>query len=140
MSKTDTDRKLYNQIMKALRNVSYKSPTRYKVLQKAFAFRGASPLTKRMNSWYFCNDCGESFMKNQINVDHINPIVPVTGFVSWDDTIDRMFCDESGLQVLCKGCHTKKSIGENAQRPRNPARKKKAVPRMKPSRLRNKRQ
>jgi 5-methylcytosine-specific restriction endonuclease McrA len=50
-------------------------------------------------------------------VDHINPIVdPALGFTSWDDYIERMFCEESGLQVLCKSCHDAKSKEENERR------------------------
>jgi len=54
-------------------------------------------------------------MKNTF-CDHISPIVPVTGWVSWDDCIERMFCEEENLQILCKACHDDKSAGEAKQR------------------------
>jgi 5-methylcytosine-specific restriction endonuclease McrA len=48
-----------------------------------------------------------------IFVDHIVPIVdPAVGFVSWDSVIDRMFCDSSNLQLLCRACHKIKSQEE----------------------------
>ena len=54
--------------------------------------------------------------KRRINnavVDHIQPIIdPVTGFKSWDDTIDRMFCESDNLQVLCHDCHKHKTQDE----------------------------
>ena len=54
--------------------------------------------------------------KKRINnavVDHIAPVVdPVTGFISWDDTIARMFVEEEGLQVLCHKCHSRKTMEE----------------------------
>lgn len=48
-----------------------------------------------------------------IYVDHIIPIIdPAVGFVSWDETIDRMFCDSDNLQLLCGDCHKDKSQEE----------------------------
>lgn len=56
--------------------------------------------------------------KRRINnavVDHIHPVIdPAVGFVSWDDVIKRMFCEEDGLQVLCHECHSKKTADERA--------------------------
>jgi hypothetical protein len=48
-----------------------------------------------------------------IFVDHIEPIIdPAVGFTTWDECIDRMFCDSSNLQLLCKVCHSVKSQEE----------------------------
>jgi hypothetical protein len=75
---------------------------------------------------YRCDGCNgivpptifdESKGKRTANifVDHIVPIIdPAIGFVSWDITIDRMFCDSINLQLLCKDCHMKKSQDEIA--------------------------
>ena len=49
-------------------------------------------------------------------VDHIEPIVPVTGWISWDSCIERMFCEAKNLQLLCKSCHDSKSKEEAAER------------------------
>jgi len=49
-------------------------------------------------------------------VDHIDPVVPLTGVVSWDDTIKRMFVEIDGLQVLCRTCHNKKTKDERQRR------------------------
>ena len=50
---------------------------------------------------------------NNAVVDHIHPVInPKTGFVSWDDTIKRMFCEADGLQVLCHKCHSRKTMDE----------------------------
>lgn len=75
--------------------------------------------------WYLCAGCGEEVptttlsnrkrVKN-IFVDHIDPIVPVTGWVSWDHCINQMFCEEENLQVLCSSCHTTKTAEEAALR------------------------
>jgi 5-methylcytosine-specific restriction endonuclease McrA len=74
--------------------------------------------------FYKCNGCKEEVTasikidgkrrKNAI-VDHIKPIIdPVIGFTTWDDCINRMFCEKDNLQVLCHACHTDKSNAERA--------------------------
>ncbi len=76
---------------------------------------------------YLCNGCKEEIPKtvldpdtrkrvNNVHVDHIEPIVPVTGWVSWDSCINRMFCEQDNLQVLCSKCHKVVTDEENAQR------------------------
>lgn len=74
---------------------------------------------------YLCAGCNEEIptsirvdgkRKNNIHVDHIKPIVdPTKGWESWDDTIERMFCETDNLQVLCTECHDVKSNEEKAQ-------------------------
>jgi hypothetical protein len=50
-----------------------------------------------------------------IFVDHIEPIIdPNTGFTTWDDCIERMFCEKVNLQLLCRACHDIKSNEERA--------------------------
>lgn len=73
---------------------------------------------------YLCNGCKEEVpasivvngkrVKNAL-VDHIEPIVdPNVGFTTWDEFIDRLFCEEDNLQVLCHECHTEKTNEERA--------------------------
>ena len=53
-------------------------------------------------------------------VDHIEPVIdPEKGFVSWDETIKRLFCEESGFQVLCNDCHKNKTKDEQEKRRNN---------------------
>ncbi len=48
-----------------------------------------------------------------VYVDHVNPIIdPSTGFVSWDEFIEALYCDSSNLQVMCLECHSKKTAEE----------------------------
>lgn len=50
-------------------------------------------------------------------IDHIESVVPVTGFDNWQAYVDRLFCSAENLQVLCKEpCHKEKSLKENAER------------------------
>jgi hypothetical protein len=51
-----------------------------------------------------------------VAIDHIAPVVPLTGFDSWDGVIDRLFCDEEGLQLLCRDCHEIKCQEETSGR------------------------
>lgn len=46
-------------------------------------------------------------------VDHIVPVIdPAVGWTTWDDVVDRMYCDSSNLQLLCGACHKIKSQEE----------------------------
>lgn len=71
---------------------------------------------------YKCASCGSlvsptvregSRRVQNIFVDHIEPIIdPATGFTTWDECINRMFCEKLNLQLLCKPCHDVKSNKE----------------------------
>lgn len=73
---------------------------------------------------YKCEHCGEVVPPtifdtdkgkrvNNIFVDHIIPIIdPEVGWVSWDETVERMFCELDNLQLLCGSCHKIKSQEE----------------------------
>lgn len=57
---------------------------------------------------------GRKRVKNTF-VDHKEPIVdPEQGFTTWDECIERMFCEADNLQVLCKTCHDIKSAEERS--------------------------
>lgn len=53
--------------------------------------------------------------KDGIAVDHIDPIIPLGGFVSWDNVVERMFVEKDKLQLLCKECHDKKTKEERRE-------------------------
>lgn len=73
---------------------------------------------------YLCAGCGQIVPPTvkqgrkrvtNIFVDHIDPIVdPNIGFTSFDDYIDRLYCEKDNLQLLCGECHDKKSLEERA--------------------------
>lgn len=75
--------------------------------------------------FYLCNGCKQEVpntirdekgkrIKN-VHVDHIDPIIdPAVGWVSWDETINRMYCEADNLQVLCHDCHKVKTDEEKA--------------------------
>jgi hypothetical protein len=47
--------------------------------------------------------------------DHIDPVIPlVSGWEwSWDEIIERMFCEIENIQVICKECHDEKTKEES---------------------------
>jgi 5-methylcytosine-specific restriction endonuclease McrA len=75
--------------------------------------------TGRLAKHFKCSRCKESFPQKDVEVNHIVPVVPVTGFDSWDGVIERMFCEEDGLEVVCKPCHKQISQEEREQRKRS---------------------
>lgn len=72
---------------------------------------------------YKCKYCGIVDGPNELQVDHINPVVPITGWDDWNGYIDRLFCPAEDMQVLCKPCHQVKSKEENALRRANTKKK-----------------
>lgn len=72
---------------------------------------------------HICSLCNKEMKNDEVRIDHIDPIVPVTGKtlrengkVDWNPIIDAMFCDSSNLQKCCHTCHSEKSRLENLQR------------------------
>lgn len=53
---------------------------------------------------------------NNVFVDHIKAIVGRSGFSSWDDFINNLYCEVDNLQVLCKACHDLKTKEEKEGR------------------------
>jgi hypothetical protein len=82
---------------------------------------------------YKCAKCGELFDK--IAIDHKDPVIPIdSNGITWDDYINRLFCDTSNLQSLCnypgeqngrKSCHAIKTENEQIQRRAHKTRKNK---------------
>lgn len=101
--------KLFNKkafVIAILRRGTYKYPPRNECLKKSRVDRNQ----------YQCNHCKLLFTRKEVHIDHINPVVKISGFTTWDEYIDRMYPDESGFQTLCVSCHDNKTIKENEQR------------------------
>ncbi len=97
-------------IMSALRGASRRWGPAYQSKKNARVSRNA----------YRCAACKKIFGSKQIKIDHIVPVVDPTGQNnSWDAIIHRMFPEVEGYQMLCEGCHDKKTSEENQQRKLN---------------------
>lgn len=104
--KSTKDKRFRSFLMSALRKASrFWSPAR-ECLQNARLERGI----------YKCKLCSKVVSSKDIKVDHIDPVIPINGFETWDEVINRLFCEVEGYQAICKTCHDDKTKKENDQR------------------------
>lgn len=106
-------------IMATLRGGSRRWPPKWQVLEAAKREKRVNEATGRTAQFYACSSCSKEYTSKEVEVDHIEPVVPLSGFVSWDNVIERMFVTADKLQVLCTKCHKKKSAIETKQRKEN---------------------
>lgn len=86
-----------------LRRLSYQYPVRKEVKARARYARGL----------YRCELCNTSLRNGEYALDHKAPVVDLKrGFQDWNIYIDRLFCDASGLQLICQTCHDLKTKKE----------------------------
>jgi 5-methylcytosine-specific restriction endonuclease McrA len=104
-------------VRSALRAAFRKWPPKFAVLKSAATNRRINPKTGREAMHYKCAACDVDFPAKDVQVDHIKPIVSVAaGFKTWDDFINKLFCEAKNLQVLCKPCHKVKTGHERKKR------------------------
>lgn len=111
-----TKARFFSFIKGGLRSASVRWPPRYGALASAFCGRKVNPKTGRLAKLYGCKNCGHEFPASDVEVNHKEPVIPLSGFDSWDNVIKRMFCEEDGLEVLCKPCHKEVTKKENEER------------------------
>lgn len=99
----------FNFVKNALRISTYKWPYFSIALAKSRLDRGL----------YQCASCKGTFGPKEINRDHIEPVIAVTGFTNWTDYINRLFVKSDGIQIICIQCHETKSMVENEMRRKN---------------------
>lgn len=87
----------------ALRRASYRWPGRYKAAKRAHIGRNE----------YVCECCGVVVGRKQKQMDHVDPVIPTSGWAGFDSYVDRLLVDEHAWQTLCKDCHKDKSNQEN---------------------------
>lgn len=106
----------------AVRRVFSRSELRKKVLDASVASHATMTFRPKVKCWCKCAGCGKLEAKSYMVVDHIDPLIPVNQSMlemSWDEVIDRTWCVEANLQVLCPDCHDTKTAAERVQRKRN---------------------
>ena len=107
-------------IVAVLRSGSRRWPPKYQTLNAAKTEKKINKATGRLAQHYKCNGCKKEFTSKDIQIDHIVPVTSAEGFTTWDNYIERLFCDESNLQALCLTCHKIKSKKESSGRKKNP--------------------
>lgn len=106
-------------VRSALRAAFRKWPPKFAVLKSAATERRINPASGKLAMHYRCAACAKEFPAKLVQVDHVKPIVSVfAGFKTWDDYIDKLFCEAKNLQVLCKPCHAMKTAKERKKRAR----------------------
>jgi 5-methylcytosine-specific restriction endonuclease McrA len=114
-----TEARFRSFVTSALRAASRRWPPKYKALKEAFVGRKVNAKTGKLAMHYKCAECKQLFVATDVQVDHIKPVVdPKKGFTTWDNFIERMFCEMKNLQVLCKPCHKIKTDQEKLERKR----------------------
>lgn len=93
-------------LIQQLRRISWKWPAFGEAKRRARVDRGQ----------YLCAACGNIYRAKEVHLDHIDPVIALTGYVSLDIYCERLFCGVENLQVLCLNCHDKKTKAENAGR------------------------
>ncbi len=105
-----------------LRSISMRWPPKHEVKKEARVSRGVYTCAGYGRKAHDVTvslppSPGNKRRVNNVVVDHLHPVVnPSVGFVSWDELIDRLFCEAEGLQVLCLACHSLKTADERKQR------------------------
>ena len=67
---------------------------------------------KKQKWCYECASCGDCFKATDVQVDHTQPAGSLLSYQDLPQFVERLYCSEDGLQVLCSECHRKKSNEE----------------------------
>lgn len=104
---TMTESAFWSFIRSGLRQKSrwWKPITECKLKAKR-AYKGNN---KRQKFEYQCNQCKNWFPEKQINVDHIEPAGSLNCAADLPGFVERLFCEQDNLQVLCTSCHDVKT-------------------------------
>lgn len=93
-------------VMKHLRRASLHWEARNDCLKNAHVGRNE----------YLCAMCNGKFPRKQVKIDHIDTVIPLSGFDSFDGVIRRLFCKVDQLQCLCDRDHDLKTLEEDKVR------------------------
>ena len=110
MKDKDDDKQFWTWFRSGLRRLSQLYPPIYAALAKAK--RPYNGPNKRQKVCYECAECGELYSSKEVAVDHVIPAGKLQSKSDIAEFVDKLFCGESGLQVLCKSCHDLKSYIE----------------------------
>jgi 5-methylcytosine-specific restriction endonuclease McrA len=105
-----TDSQYWSAIRSALRTGMRFWKPKLNVMNKAK--RKYEGENKRQKFAYECASCKGCFKAQDVQVDHITPAGTLLAYSDLPQFVERLYCGEDGLQVLCSECHRKKSNEE----------------------------
>jgi 5-methylcytosine-specific restriction endonuclease McrA len=118
MKNSKVSAKERNLIKGAIRRVFSRSDLRKLVVERS-RIAHTDNSRPRVKKWSICEACRSVVPTYLIQVDHMTPIVPIDTTLeqmSWDDLVDRIWCDISNLQPICTDCHKEKTKLEQKAR------------------------
>jgi len=117
---TMTESAFWSFIRSALRQKSrWWKPILQCKLAARRAYKGPN---KRQKFEYQCATCKQWFQEKKINVDHIHPAGSLNCAADLPGFVERLFCEQDNLQVLCEKCHDiKTKIEKNGKTTRSEA-------------------
>lgn len=110
------DKKTKTGILGALRNEHRKYSVKKEAMRLAIHPTEKGP---RGGNLYICNHCGLCFKGKEIQMDHIDPVIPLNKSydeMDWNEIMSRLFCELENYQCLCRDCHLIKCAEENEER------------------------
>lgn len=111
MNNSRINDKEWGLIKGAIRRVFSRSDLRRSVLDAA-TVEHKDVSRPRVTKWCKCAKCGQVVPKYTCDVDHIEPVIPIGRHMkdmSLDEAVDRIWCNEVNLQVMCGPCHDNKT-------------------------------
>jgi 5-methylcytosine-specific restriction endonuclease McrA len=119
MSNDRVTAKERNLIKGAIRRVFSRSDLRRSVIDASVIVGHVDNSRPRVKTWCRCSGCKTPTPKSYMEVDHIDPVVPVNKnltSMTFDDIVNRIWCEFTNLQAICPECHTTKTKTENKLR------------------------
>lgn len=108
-----------NLIMGSIRRCFSRSELRDEAIKKIIVDH-VDPKRKRVKTWCKCPICGKLDAKSNFHVDHVIPIIEIEKSLvdyTWDQVVDRIWCEPDNLMAICKApCHKTKTKKENKLR------------------------
>jgi len=120
MNKPDSPKER-NLIKGAIRRVFSRSELRRAAMKDCVVPDYHDPSRPRVTKWATCSICKELHPAYKMEIDHSEPVIPpglTLDDMTWDEVIDRLWCEPYNLKAVCKPCHKIKSKIENFERRR----------------------
>lgn len=110
---TMTESAFWSFIRSALRQKSrWWKPITQAKMEARRPYKGVN---KRQKFEYLCASCNKYYPEKKINVDHICPAGSLKSAQDLPDFVERLFCEQTNLQVLCEACHNVKTQQEKSK-------------------------